>query len=153
MAKTQSDQLIFGKYFKFEVKGIYNEVPGCVSVSGCELYVDIEDAPPSDRHDYREYNYGSHQYGDLNFTVKVGPDMDKLRKWSDKAKAGDGINDDLRFDCSLYLLARDKSTVLRTISYFGCYPINYEADERLAAAGIKAITFTCSVERVEETIG
>ena len=152
-AQTKSDQLIFNKYFKFEVKGIYGEVPGCTSVSGGELTITVEEATRGDRPDYREYTYGSHEYGDLTFTVQTGPGMTKLQEWADKAMKVGGSGNALRRDCSLYLLARDKTTVLRTINYFGCYPTSCNAGDHDTGSAIKSIVFTCNVDRIEEAKG
>lgn len=152
-AQTASDQLIFNKYFKFEVKGIYGEVPGCTSVSGGELTITVEESTRGERPDYREYTYGSHEYADLNFTVQTGPGMVKLQKWADKAMKVGGAGNALRRDCALYLLARDKKTVLRTINYFGCYPISANAGDHSTSSEIKTLTFTCNVDRIEESKG
>lgn len=152
-AQTKDDAKIFNKYFKFEVKGIYNEVPGCTNVSGGDLTITVEESTQGDRPDYREYTYGSHEYGDLTFTVQTGPGMVKLQEWADKAMKVGGSGNALRRDCSLYLLARDKTTVMRTINYFGCYPVSCNAGDHSTSSEIKSITFTCNVDRIEETKG
>lgn len=152
-AQTASDQLIFNKYFKFEVKGIYGEVPGCVAVSGGDLSITVEEATQGDRPDYREYTYGDHEFDDLTFQVQTGPGMVKLQKWADKAMKMGGAGDALRRDCTLTLLARDKKTPLYTINYFGCFPISSDEGGAGTDSSIKTITFTCNVERVEESKG
>lgn len=155
---TQSELpvgMMSNRYFKFEVKGIYSEVPGCTTMNGGELTITVEESTKGDRPDYREYTYGSHEYGDLTLTVQTAPGMVKLQEWADKAMKVGGSGNALRRDCSLYLLARDKSTVLRTINFFGCYPVNESTTTIQSTKGKQQsfTHFTLNVDRIEETKG
>lgn len=153
MASTADDQKIFSKYFKLEVKGIYGAVPGVTSVDPGRLTVTTEEATQGDKPDYRTYTYGSHEYDDMTFTVQQGPGMTKLQEWADKAMKMGGAGNALRRDLSLYLLARDKTTVLRTINMFGCYPVSCNAGDHDTGSNIKTLVFTCNVDRIEEAKG
>jgi hypothetical protein len=153
MAQTSDDAKIFSKYFKLEVKGIYGEVPGVTSCDPGRLTVTTEEATQGDKPEYRTYTYGSHEYDDMTFTVQTGPGMTKLQEWADKAMKMGGAGNALRRDVSLYLLSRDKNTVLRTINMFGCYPISCNAGDHDTGSAIKSIVFTCNVDRIEEAKG
>jgi hypothetical protein len=153
MAQTSDDAKIFSKYFKLEVKGIYGEVPGVTSCDPGRLTVTTEEATQGDKPEYRTYTYGSHEYDDMTFTVQTGPGMTKLQEWADKAMKMGGAGNALRRDVSLYLLSRDKNTVLRTINMFGCYPISCNAGDHDTGSNIKTIVFTCNVDRIEEAKG
>jgi hypothetical protein len=149
MAQTEDDKKIFSKYFKVEVKGMYGEVPGVVEVDAGRLTVTVEEATQGDKPEYRTYTYGSHEYEDFTMTVQQGPGMVKLQKWFDKASKVGGSGDALRRDISVYLLARDKSTVLRTINCFGCFPVSYNAGDHGLGSDIKTATITCNIDRIE----
>ncbi len=152
-AQTASDKLINGKYFEFEVKGIYGKVPGCIGVSGGDVSVTVEESTQGDRPDYREYTYGDHNFDDLSFQVQTGPGMVKLQKWADKAMKSGGAGDALRRDCTLTLLARDRTTPLYKVSYYGCFPISSDEGGAGTDSDVKTITITCNVDRVEENKG
>jgi len=148
-AETESDKKIFSKYFKVEVKGIYGEVPGVTKIDPGRVRISIEETTQGDKPEYRTYTYGKHEYDDLTMTVQQGPGMVKLQKWADKAMKVGGQGDALRRDISIYLLARDKSTVLKTINCFGCYPVSFNAGDHSTGSDVKAITLTCNISRIE----
>lgn len=147
--ETPHDKKLFNKYFKVEVKGIYGEVPGVVAVDPGRVTVTVEETTQGDRPEYRTYTYGSHQYEPLTITLQQSPGMVKLQKWADKAMKVGGSGNALRRDISIYCLARDKSTVLRTINCFGCYPVSLNAGDHSTASDIKTIKLTCNVDRIE----
>ncbi|MCO4764336.1 MAG: phage tail protein [Myxococcales bacterium] len=140
-------------YFQFEVKGIYGPVPGCTSVSGGDLTLTIEETTDGDKPDYREYTYGSHDYEDLTLTVTPAPDNVKLLKWATEAIKSGETDKGLYRDCALHLLARDKSTVMRSVNYFGVYPLSMTAATSDAGGELKTIVISCSVDRVDESKG
>jgi len=148
-AQTEDDKKIFSKYFKVEVKGVYGQVPGVVSVDPGRVIVTTEETTQGDQPDYRTYTYGSHEYEDLTMTLQTGPGMVKLQDWADNAMKRGGDGNSLRRDISVYCLARDKATVLRTINCFGCYPINMSAGDHSTGSEVKSITLTCNVARIE----
>jgi hypothetical protein len=147
--KTSSDQKLFSKYFKVEVKGIYGEVPGVTKIDPGRVTVSIEETTQGDQPDYRTYTYGKHHYDDLTMTVQQGPGMVKLQKWADKSMKTGGAGNALRRDISIYLLARDKTTVLKTINCFGCYPVGLNAGDHSTGSDVKTITLTCNISRIE----
>lgn len=147
--ETPHDKKLFNKYFKVAVQGMYDEVPGVVTMDPGRVTVSIEEATQGDMPDYRTYTYGSHEYDDLTLTVQTGPGMVKLQKWADKAMKVGGQGDALRRDISLYLLARDKSTVLKTINCFGAFPVDFRAHRQTGGGDIKAVTLVCNIDRIE----
>jgi hypothetical protein len=147
--ETSSDKKIFSKYFKVEVKGVYGEVPGMVQIDPGRVRISIEETTQGDRPDYRTYTYGSHDYDDLTMTLQTGPGMVKLQRWADKAMKMGGSGNALRRDISIYALARDKRTVLKTINCFGCYPVSMNAGDQSTGSDVKTITLTCNVSRIE----
>jgi hypothetical protein len=152
-ATAAKDQKISSEFFRLEVKGLYDAVPGVTSVDPGRLRVTTEEATQGDKPEYRTYTYGSHEYDDMTFTVQTGPGMTKLQEWADKAMKMGGAGTALRRDVSLYLLARDKTTVLRTIHMFGCYPVSRNAGDHDTSSSIKTLVFTCNVDRIEEAKG
>lgn len=140
---------VSSKYFRVEIKGMYGKVPGVVSADPGKVTVKVKESTQGDKPDYREYTYGSHDYDDLTLTVMTGPGNVKLQKWAEKAMKSGGRGSALRRDISMYLLARDKSTVLRTINCFGCYPISMNAGDYGTGSDVKTITFSCNVSRIE----
>ena len=148
-AQTEDDKKIFSKYFKVEIKGMYGTVPGVVHVDPGRVTITTEETTQGDQPDYRAYTYGAHEYEDFTMTVQQGPGMVKLQKWADKAMKVGGQGDALRRDISIYLLARDKTTVLRTINCFGCFPVSFNAGDHSTGSDIKSIMITCSVDRIE----
>jgi hypothetical protein len=149
MAQTEDDKKIFSKYFKVEVKGMYGEVPGVVEVDCGRLTVTVEEATQGDKPEYRSYTYGSHEYEDFTMVVQQGPGNVKLQKWFKAATQQGGSGDALRRDVSLYLLARDKSTVVRTINCFGLFPVSFNAGDHSTGSDVKTATITCKVDRIE----
>jgi hypothetical protein len=149
MAQTEDDKKIFSKYFKVEVKGMYGEVPGVTEVDAGRVTITVEECSQGDKPDYRTYTYGAHEYEDFTMTCQQGPGTVKLQKWADKAMKVGGQGDALRRDISIYLLARDKKTVLRTINCFGCFPVNFDAGSHSTASDIKTMTITCNIDRIE----
>lgn len=147
--ETPHDKKLFSKYFYVEVKGVYGKVPGIVSIDPGNVTVTVEETTQGDQPEYRTYTYGSHDYADLTMTLQTGPGMVKLQKWADKAMKVGGSGDSLRRDISIYCLARDKATVLKTINCFGCYPISLNAGDHSTASEVKTITLTCNVDRIE----
>lgn len=149
MAKTADDDKIFNKYFSVEVKGLYGEVPGVISIDPGRVTVSVEEATQGDKPEYRTYTYGKHEYEDLTMTVQQAPGMVKLQKWFQAASQQGGAGDALRRDISIYIKARDKSTVVRTVNIFGCFPTNYSAGGHSTGSDIKTATLTCKVDRIE----
>jgi hypothetical protein len=147
--ETPHDKKLFNKYFRVEVKGIYGKVPGVVSVDPGRVIISTEETTQGDKPEYRTYTYGSHEYEDFTMTVQQSPGMVKLQKWADKAMKMGGAGNALRRDISIYCLARDKKTVLKTINCFGCYPISMNAGDQSTGSDIKTLTITCNVSRIE----
>jgi phage tail-like protein len=147
--ETPHDKKLFNKYFRVEVKGVYGKVPGIVSIDPGRVTVTVEETTQGDQPEYRTYTYGSHDYDDLTMTLQTGPGMVKLQEWCDKAMKIGGSGNALRRDISIYALARDKSTVRKTINCFGCYPISLNAGDHATGSEIKTITLTCNVDRIE----
>ena len=149
MAQTEDDKTIFSKYFKVEVKGLYGEVPGVVEVDAGRVTITIEEASQGDKPEYRTYTYGSHEYEDFTMTYQQSPKTKELQKWAKDASHKGGAGSALRRDCSIYLLARDKKTVLRTINCFGCFPVSFNAGDHGTGSDIKTATITCNINRIE----
>jgi phage tail-like protein len=148
-AATVYDKKLFSKYFKVEVKGMYGTVPGVVEVDAGRVTVSVEECTQGDKPEYRTYTYGAHDYEDFTMTVQQGPGMVKLQKWADKAMKVGGSGDALRRDISIYALARDKSTVLKTFNCFGCFPVGFDAGSHSTESDIKTIKLTCNIDRIE----
>lgn len=148
-AQTEDDKKIFSKYFKVEVKGVYAQVPGVVSVDPGRVTISIEEATQGDKPEYRTYTYGSHEYEDLTMTLQQAPGNSKLQNWARKAMKVGGSGSALRRDISIYCLARDKRTVLKTINCYGCYPVSFNAGDHGTGSDIKTATLTCNVDRIE----
>jgi hypothetical protein len=147
--ETPHDKKLFSKYFKVEVKGVYGEVPGVTEVDAGRVTVAVEETTQDDKPEYRTYTYGSHEYDDFTMTLQTGPGMVKLQSWADKAMKMGGSGDALRRDISVYAMARDKTTILKTINCFGCYPISMNAGDHSTGSDVKSITLTCNVDRIE----
>jgi len=147
--ETPHDKKLFNKYFRVEVKGIYSQVPGVVSIDPGRVTISTEETTQGDQPEYRTYTYGSHEYDDLTMTFLVGPGTTKLRRWASRSMKKGGGGKMLRRDISIYCLARDKDTVLKTINCFGCYPISLNAGDQSTGSDIKTITLTCNVSRIE----
>jgi len=145
------DKIILSDYFTVEVHGMYEKVPGVVSIDPGKVG-GIDPTQNTDRGDRAEYKlwcHGDHEYQDATLTVMQAPGMVKLQKWVDKAMKVGGTGDALRRDVSLYLLARDKSTVLKTVNMFGCYPTDFDAGDESSDSETKTITLTLNVDRIE----
>lgn len=150
-ARAGAPRLIRSSDFRLAIRGLSNNIAGLRKVSGGKLTMGINVNPRSAPGS--QLSYGEPIWSDIQLTVQTGPGMTKLQEWADKAMKTGGGGSALRRDCSLYLLARDKSSVLRTINYFGCYPINMNAGDQSTGSDVKSITFTCNVDRIEETKG
>jgi hypothetical protein len=148
-AETEDDKKIFSQHFRVEVKGMYGEVPGVVRIDPGRVAVAIEETTQGDQPEHRTYSYGDHAYEALTMTVQQSPGMIKLQSWAAATKKIGGKAAAPRRDISIYLLARNKSTVLRIINCFGCYPVNFRAGSHGTASDIKTITLTCNVDRIE----
>ena len=145
-AQTQSDQLIFSKYFKLEVVGIYQEVPGVVRVAPGAVFWVVEEATRGDEPDMREYAWSFDRLDDWTFDVQVGPGAIKLQEWADKALKTGGGGDALDRSLSLRLLARDKSTVVGSIHARG-RPVEVTASDN-PDHELKVIQYTIEVEHL-----
>ncbi len=144
------DDTIFNKYFYVEIKGIYDKVPGVKSFDPGMVRCEPERADRGDKAEYKLWCHGDHEYQDATMTVMQAPGMVKLQKWVDKAMKMGGTGDALRRDISCYLLARDKSTVLKTINMFGCYPTDFDAgDAEAGESDLKSINISLNVDRIE----
>ena len=141
-AQTESDQLIFSKYFELEVVGIYQKVPGAVSVLPGTVYWSIEEATRGDRPDMREYIGSFDRFDDWTIEVMQGPDMMNLQKYVDDALKGGAHSRTF----SVRFLARDKSTVLGSMHALGT-PIEVIASDNLGSQ-VKRIQFTIEVENL-----
>jgi len=137
--------------FRFAIHGLTDNLPGLLALSGGKLTMGVRTNPRGAPGSQLAYNGA--QWDDLTFTVQQGPGMIKMQEWVDAAMKAVGCGNALRRDCSLYLLARDKASVMRTINYFGCYPTNCNAGDHSTSSEIKTMTFTCNVDRIEETKG
>lgn len=147
--ETPHDKKLFNKYFRVEVNGLYAEVPEVVSADAGKVTISLEETTEGDNPEYKQYTYGEHKYEDLTLTVMQGPGTAKLQKWFEAAMKSGGGGDALRRDISIFVLARDKSTVLKTINCFGCFPVSFNAQEHSTGSDIKTITLTCNMSRVE----
>jgi hypothetical protein len=148
-AKHPGGAKIANTHFRVSVKGLYGKVPGVTRFDPGKVSIKVQEASDGDRPDYREYTYGSHEYEDLSFSFNQGPGNVKLEEWAKEAMKAGGSGTSLRRDISLTLLARDKSTVLRTINCFGCYPISLNAGDHGTGSDVKTITLSCNVSRIE----
>ncbi len=147
---AEYDNTIFNKYFYVEVKGMYDKVPGVTSFDPGKVTHNVQPADRGDKAEYKLWCHGDHEYQDATLTVMQAPGMVKLQKWVDKAMKMGGTGDALRRDLSCYLLARDKSTVLKTVNMFGCYPVDFDAgDQGAGQSDLKTITISLNVDRIE----
>ena len=129
--------------FKVEIKGLYKSVPNVVSFDPGGIVF-----KPS----AKGWVHGDHEYQDATLTVQQGPGMVKQQEWADKAMKMGGAGDALRRDISCYLLARDKSSTVRTVNLFGCYPVDFDAgDQGAGNSELKTITISLNVDRIEVT--
>jgi hypothetical protein len=133
--------------FTIEVKGMYGKVPGVLSFDPGKVSMTTKQV--TDRRGRTRTTYGEHKYEPAVLSVMQAPGMAKLQEWADRAMKVGGSGDALRRDISLYIKARDKSTVLRTINCFGCYPISLESVDHDTGSDIKTITLTLNVDRIE----
>ena len=149
-ATAEYDNTIFNHYFYVEVKGMYDKLPGVSSFDPGKVTCNIEPADRGDKAEYTVWAHGDHEYEDATITVMQAPGMVKLQKWADKAMKMGGAGDALRRDISCYLLARDKSTVVKTINLFGCYPVDFDAgDQGAGGSELKTMTISLNVDRIE----
>jgi hypothetical protein len=152
MAEALQDKNILNKYFYVEVKGMYDKVPGCKGFEPGMVTHNPQKADRGDKAEYTLWCHGDHEYADASITVQQAPGMVKLQKWVDKAMKMGGVGDALRRDISCYFLARDKSTVLKTVNLFGCYPVDFDAgDQGAGQSELKCITISLNVDRIEVT--
>ena len=140
-AQTQSDQYIFSKYFKLEVAGIHQEVPGAVSVVPGTVFWSVEEATRGDKPDMREYTGSFDRFDDWTIEVNMGADM-VLQKYVDDALKG---RDHSR-TFSVRFLARDKSTVLGSMHALGTPVEVMEAGA--PDSQVKRIQYTIEVENL-----
>lgn len=149
-AQTASDQLIFNKYFKVEINGIYDSVPGVTAVDPGGVKVALVETT-DEKSPHRTYTYGSHEYEDCTLTVQQGPGMVKLQEWADKAMKSGGTGDALRRDITINVYSRDKKTILKSITAFGCLPVAVHTGDgtKKIQTKKKTFTFTLNVDRIE----
>ncbi len=141
-AQTESDQMIFSKYFELEVVGIYQSVPGAVSVFPGTVYWSSEEATRGDKPDWREYTWSFDRFEDWTIEVQQGPGMINLQKYADDAlKEGAQSR-----TFSVRFLARDKSTVLGSMHALGTPVEVMEAGD--PDSQVKRIQYTIEVENL-----
>ena len=141
-AQTESDQMIFSKYFEVEVVGIYQRVPGAVSVNPGTVHWSIEEATMGDRPDWREYTSSFDRFDEWTIEVMQGPDMVNLQRYADDALRGAAHSRTF----SVRFLARDKSTVLGSMHALGT-PIEAMAGDDTDSQ-VKRIQYTIEVENL-----
>ena len=96
--------------------------------------------------------------GDVFPKVEVDAPGEGMIKWntSPKGTSLDGKGDDAagalsREDASMYLLSRDKATVMRTINTFGTFPEEFNAEDHATGAGIEPMGNHTKVDSPEAT--
>ena len=141
-AQTASDQIILAKFFELEVVGIYQSVPGAVSVLPGTVYWSIEEATRGDKSDLREYTWSFDRFDDWTIEIMLGPDMVNLQKYADDVLRGRAHSRTF----SVRFLARDKSTVLGSMHALGTPVEVMEAGD--PDSQVKKIQYTIEVENL-----
>lgn len=145
---TPHDKRLLDNQFAVEIQGVYARVPGVLAVGGGKLNISVHDTT-RDRPEHKTYTYGSHSYENLELTVEQGPGTYKLRAWARQAMGSRNRASSLRRTISVHCLARDERTILKTINYYGCFPVDLRAEEHSTASEVRSITITCNISRVE----
>ncbi|MBW2528264.1 MAG: phage tail protein [Deltaproteobacteria bacterium] len=145
LAHAGKAQTIAANRFRVEVKGVYGSVAGVTAIDVGRVDIQKVKTTQGDKPDYVSWTYGSHTYAPLTLRLQMGPGNVKIQKWADKAMKIGGSGDALRRDISVFLLAKDQSTVLGTLNAFGCYPTS------LSGSGSDQ-TLKCHIDRIEEAV-
>ena len=134
--------MIVSKYFELEVVGIYQKVPGAVSVVPGAVYWSSEEATRGDKPDMRDYTWSFDRFDDWTIEVMQGPDMVNLQRYADDVLRGAAHSRTF----SVRFLARDKSTVLGSMHALGT-PIEAMAGDDTDSQ-VKRIQYTIEVENL-----
>jgi hypothetical protein len=147
MAQTEDDKKILSSNFKVEVKGI-GFIEGVTEVDAGRVTVAICECSQGDQPEYRTYTYGDPAFEALTMTVQQGPGTVALQNWHDGVGKKGADKGTLRRDISIYLMARDGSTVLRTINCHECFPTQFSAGGHSTGSDVKCMTLTSKIAYV-----
>lgn len=148
MAKTKDDDKILSQHFRVEIKGIGDQ-PNVRSGDFGKVTIEAVESTQGDEPEHRTYCYGKHTYEDLNMTLQQGPENKPLFDWFTQATQRGGEGGALRRDISVFLYARDKSTILRTYHAKECFPTSLDSGDHSTASEAKTLTLVCKVGYVE----
>jgi hypothetical protein len=118
-----------------EIAGLYNPVPGAVSVDAGRVSSSIVKGGGS-------CSYGGHQYDDLVLMFTPSQANTKIVEWVNAAEHHGGGGTSQRRNICIRLYSQDKSAVLKTINCYGCFPAS------LTSSGMNK-RLTCNVDRIE----
>ena len=131
--------------FRVAIAGMYGSVPEVASLAGGDVVIGVEETTQGDSM-FRTWTYGGQQYENLTLAVADIPENVKLRQWALTAMQAGGQGSALRRDLTLELLDADDN-VVRTITYFGCFPVDMSA----GGGPVPTMVYTYNIDRIEES--